>query len=841
MTDPRPLPPEELHLPCDPGTLGFETTEELDPPGGALGQEEAMEALAFGVSVPSAGYNLFVAGQPGSGRTTMVRRILQERAAHRPSPPDWCYVFNFREPRKPRAVRLPAGRGRELRDDMEWLLSELRHAIPIALDSDDVAGRRAQLFQERAREAAAALAELRGEVEDDGHVAFIGGDEGLTVVPARGGEPLSREAFEALPEDVRSEIDERVREVAGRLFQVQRRSVELHREARDRAVDLHREVVRSVAAHRVEMLKDRYREAEGVAEYLDEVTEDVVRFAHRFARGDGGDGNGGPTEDVAEELLVGQQQDFFRRYMVNPLIHRVAHRPAPAEGAPGEGVPVVEEANPTLRNLLGRVEGRIRFGFMVTDLTRIVPGALHRANGGYLVLEAAQLLSRPYAWGALKRTLQTGELRPGDAGEETGLPSVESLEPAPIPLDVKVVLVGEVHLFYLLQGMDPDFAELFKVKVDFGPRMPRTPEAERAFGAFIGARCREEDLPHFDAGAVARVIDEAARRAGDRTKLTTRFRDILDLVHESAHMAVQAGETVVAASRVEEALAARVRRNRRPHRELLELIDRGIIAFHPQGERVGQLYGIALNSLGEELFGRPIRVMASAFLGTAGVINIEREASLAGPLHTKGFLVLSGYLGRRFAAENPLVLSASLSFDQLYEEVEGDSASAAELYALMSAVGEIPLRQGIAVTGALNQEGIVLPVGGVTEKVEGFFDACLKAGLTGAQGVVLPRRNVGGLMLRAEIRDAVARGRFHVWAVDRVEEGWPILAGRPAGAREDHGEFVAGSVNRAVADRLARWADLWRGFGRAGDPGQDAPGPSAGGAAGNPPGAHGEA
>ncbi len=811
MTDPHRLPAEALHRRCDPGTLGFGDTGELDPLVGALGQADAMDALDFGVSVPSRGYNLFVAGRPGSGRTTMVRRVLQERAAHRPPPPDWCYVFNFREPRKPRALRLPSGRGPGLQADMEWLLSELRHAIPVALDSDDVAGRRAQLFQERARQAGAALAELRKEVEDDPLVAMVGGTEGLLVVPARGGEPLNRESFEDLPEEVRAATENRVRETADRLFQVQRRTVELQREARERAEELHREVVRSVVGHRVAMLKDRYRDADGVEGYLEEVAGDVVRHFHRFARGEPDDDGGEETGVFPEAFLGTAQEDFFRRYGVNPLIHPAG----PGNGGEG-GVPVVEEPNPTLRNLLGRIEGQVRFGFMVTDLTRIVPGALHGANGGYLVLEAAEVLSRPFAWSALKRTLQTGELRPGDAGEEVGVPTVASLEPAPIPLDLKVVLVGEVGLFHFLQGVDPDFAELFKVKVDFGPHMPRTPESERDFGRFIGDRCREEGLPHFDAPAVARIIDEAARRAGDRTKLTTRFRDVLDLVHEAAHLAdgsgAGRGAGVVGAEAVEAALAARDRRNRRPHRELLELIDRGIIAFQPEGEGVGQLYGIALNALGEELFGRPIRVMASAYLGTGGLINIEREASLAGPLHTKGFLVLSGYLGRRFAGAHPLVLSASLSFDQLYEEVEGDSASVAELYALMSAIGEVPLRQGVAVTGALNQEGIVLPVGGVTEKVEGYFDACSRAGLTGEQGVILPRRNVGNLMLREDVRTAVDEGRFHVWAVDRVEEGWPILAGRPSGEVEEDGSWTDGSVNRAVAERLALWAVLARGF-----------------------------
>jgi predicted ATP-dependent protease len=818
MTDPTSLSAEDLHRPCDPETLGFETTEELEPFKGALGQKDAMEALSFGLAVPCRGYNLFVAGRPGSGRTTMARRVLVAEAAKKPPPPDWCYVFNFRDPRRPRALRLPAGRSRQLRDDLDWLVSELRRVVPLALDSDDVAGRRAHLFQERARTAGDALAELRREVEEDEHVALVGGDEGLIVVPARGGEPLTREAFEALPEEVRKTVEERVQETAGRLFQVQRRTLDLQREARERADELHRDVVRSVVVHRVDLLKERYRDADGVSGYLDEVTDDVVRFTRRFARREGSEEEGDEEGDLSPAgLFATHSEDFFRRYAVNPLIHH----PEGKQEVHG-GVPVVEEPNPTLRNLMGRIEGRVRFGFMVTDLTRIVPGALHRANGGYLVLEANEVLSRPFAWGALKRALQTEELRPGDPGEETGLPSVESLEPEPVSLDVKVILVGELRLFHLLQALDPDFAELFKVKVDFGPQMPRTEDAERAYGAFIAARCREEGLPHFHVDAVARIIDEAARRAGDRTKLTTRFRDILDLVHEAAHFARKAGDPPVRREMVEQALAARDRRNRRPHREILELIDRGIIAFHPRGEEVGQLYGIALNSLGEEVFGRPIRVMASAFLGSGGLVNIEREARMAGPLHTKGFLVLSGYLGRRFAAVHPLVLSASLSFDQLYEEVEGDSASVAELYALMSAIGEVPLRQGVAVTGALNQEGIVLPVGGVTAKVEGFFDACIRAGLTGEQGVVLPRRNVGGLMLRDDVREAVAEGRFHIWAVDRVEDGWPIVAGREAGIREgEEGVYSEGSVNRAVADRLALWAVLWRGFNQHGDQGDD--------------------
>jgi predicted ATP-dependent protease len=790
-TLPAELEASELFRACDPSTLGFETTAEVQPWEGTIGQDDALAALRFGISTEGEGYGVFVLGRPGSGRTTHVRRVLAEHAAGRPTPPDRCYVFGFEDPRRPDVVTLSAGLGPRLRTDMHDLIEDIRRALPQALEGEDVSRRRAEIVEGGLRQAREALTHYRKEFEDDPWVALVGDDEGFTVMPARGGEAISQQAFEALPEPLCRTVDEHLLEARRRLADLQRDIQKLNREAQGHVLQLHREVTLAVVAPRVAGLREAYDDEPEARAYLDRVEQDVLQHTDRFLVG----------EETPPAPFFRPDEDFFRRYEVNPI---VVHRP-------DAGAPVVEEGNPTLRNLLGHVGGQLRFGVLVTDFTRIVPGALHRANGGYLILDAQEVLSHPFAWGALKRTLRTSELRPGDPGAELGLGAPESLEPRPLPARIKVALVGEPELYYLLRALDPDFERLFKVKVDFAPRMARTPEAERAYAAFVASASARLKVAPLAAGAVARLVEEGSRIAGDRTKLTTRLSHIEDLLVESGRAAE--GTTVVTPAHVDAALAARVARERRPERELLELIERGTLAFEPRGAQVGQIHGIALLGTGPEPIGRPIRVLATAFLGAEGVVNIEREAKLAGPIHTKGFLVLSGYLGRHFARSHPMVLSANLSFDQLYEEVEGDSASAAELYALISAIGGVPLRQGIGVTGAINQEGLLLPVGGVTHKVEGFFAACQRRGLTGEQGVLLPRRNLDNLVLRKEVRDAVEAGRFHVWTVDRVEEGWPILCGMVAGEADREGRFPEQTVYAAAQARLASWAKQIRRFG----------------------------
>lgn len=790
------LSPSQLHHICDPEGLGFRTTEEVQPLQGALGQEEAMKALRFGVSIPSRGYNLFVLGRAGSGRRTFVRQELEARAKGEPNPPSWCYGFNFKEPRHPKVLELPPGKATLLQARLDALIADLRKAIPQALDAEDVANRRAAIYEERSRQAAALMVEFRREVEGNPRVALLGNQDGVVLVPARGREPLAREAFEALPPQEREVTEAQVRELSKKLFQVQRKVHELQREAEDLVEELHRQVTKSVVEHRFSVLRDLNQDSPTVLRHLEAMAADIVENWERFTAREGG-GEGG------EDRALREREDFFLRYRVNPLV-------------PGErkgGAPVVFESNPTLWNLLGRIEGQVRFGVMVTDFTRIAPGALHRANGGYLILHAEDLLSRPHAWAALKRTLRTGELRPADPAGDLGFMVTETLEPEPIPLRVKVILIGEPTTYYLLRHWDREFDELFKVKVDFTPHMDRTPDTEKGYASFVAARCRKEGLPPFEAPAVAAIVEEGSRLAGNQYKLSTRFRAIRDLVREAAHFALEAGAVSVSRDHVDTAIEERFRRNNRPHREMLDLIRRGVLSFEPRGREIGQIHGIGLIRISDQDFGRPIRVMCSAYLGTEGVINIEREAQMSGRIHHKAFLVLTGYLGRTFALSKPLLLSASLSFDQLYEEVEGDSASAAELYALLSAIGRVPIRQDVCVTGAINQDGVILPIGGVSEKIEGVFAAFQEVGLTGEQGVIIPRRNVENLVLRRGVREAVAAGKFHVWAIDRVEEGWPVLAGMEAGHRLEDGTFPEGTVHGAVARRLDEFVARWRAMG----------------------------
>jgi len=796
----------DLHRICDPSSLGFKTTTEIEPLAGALGQAEAMEALAFGVSLASKGYNIFALGRAGSGRRTFIKQELKARAAKEPTPSSWCYGFNFKDPRHPVALELPAGRGALLRARLDALIVDLKKTIPQALEADDVTNRRAAIYEDRGREANSIMETFRKGIEDDPNVALIGGQDGVVVVPAQKGEPITKEVYVALPDEARHLIDETVRDASKTLFQTQRKMHELQREASDLADDLHRQVTRSVVEHRFSILKEFYQESPGVLHHLDQMSTDIVENWEAFTQTDDQD-----AESAAVLMGAPQKEDFFLRYTVNPIVTRERN----------SGAPVVMESNPNLWTLLGRIEGQIRFGVMVTDFTRIAPGALHRANGGYLILHAEELLSHPRAWIGLKRTLRTRELRPEDPASVMGMVMPETLEPQPIPLNVKVILIGEPMTYYQLSQIDPEFEELFKVKVDFTPHMDRTPEAEKGYASFVAARCQRENLPPFDATAVAAVVEEGSRLASDQWKLSTRFRAIRDLVREAAHMAVGEKGRAVTRAHVEGALENRYRRNNRPHKEMLDLIKRGVLSFEPVGEKVGQIHGIGLIQISDEAFGRPIRVMCSAFLGTEGVVNIEREALMSGRIHSKGFLILQGYLGRTFARSKPLLLSASLSFDQLYEEIEGDSASAAELYALLSAISGVPIRQDLCITGAINQDGTILPVGGVTEKVEGVFAAFEQIGLTGKQGVIVPRRNVENLTLRRRVREAVAEGRFHLYAINRIEEGWPLLTGKEAGVMQEDETFPEGSVHRLVVDQLDEFVVEWSAMGQGGSGGCD--------------------
>jgi lon-related putative ATP-dependent protease len=797
MSDTRPLPPHKLRRGCDPGSLFFETTADLPDVPGIIGQQRVVEAVRFAIGIRRYGYNLYALGPVGMGKHSFVRAFLERRAAEEPAPPDWCYVHNFKDSRRPRALKLPTERAPRLREDMEGLLEDLRAAIPAVFEGEDYRARRQLLETQLAEASAQAFAEVEKRAREQG-IALIRAPQGVGLAPLRDGQVMEPDDFKELPEDEQA----RLRTLMAEL----QKEIEVAAGALPNAARKHREELRKlerrVTAQSVTLLVDEVRahwtDVPDVLGYLAEVERDVVEHAGDFLPAPEG-------ANAVKALLGGRGEErrTFRRYEVNVLVTRDE-----------AGAPVVYEDHPTYANLVGRIEHVSELGNLVTDFTLIQGGALHRANGGYLIVEARKLLLQPMAWDELKRSLRSQVVRVDSPARAYGLVSTASLEAEPIPLDVKVVLVGERQLYYLLSALDPEFCELFKVAADFEEQIDRTPEGEELYARLLGTFARREDLRPLDPGAVARAVEHASRRAGDSEKLHVHAESLADLLREADHIAGEAEAETVSATHIQEAIDAWIRRASRIRERVQEDIRRGTVLIDTKGETVGQVNGLSVLQLGGYAFGRPNRITARVRLGNGSVVDIEKEVALGGPLHSKGVLILSGFLGQRFASERPLSLAASLVFEQSYSGVDGDSASCAELVALLSALAEAPVRQGCAITGSVNQHGQVQPIGGVNEKIEGFFDVCQASGLTGAEGVLIPASNVKHLMLRADVVEAAEKGLFHVWPVETVDQAVGLLTGLPAGERGEDGRFPEGSVNRRADDRLADFAKKARAFGK---------------------------
>lgn len=786
------LESERLRRRLDPATLPFETTAEVEPLRGTIGQPRALAAIDFGLEVETIGYNLYVAGVPGSGRASTVRDYLERFAAGKPRPLDWVYVHNFVDPDRPVAIGLPAGRGGELAHDMARLLEALRREIPRVFESED--------FERRQREVSADVTKRREQlVEELRHFArerdfrLEVTPVGIVRAPLFDGQPLSEEQFAALTPEQRQRISAANEELEEQSSVFLRRVHQLERETQERLRELEREVARFATGSLFQELRDRYAGEPEVPPYLDQVEADMLEHLDEFRE---------PQESPLPFPFSGRRREDFSRYQVNELVDNGA----------ATGAPVVFERNPTYYNLLGRVEYRAAFGAMVTDFREIKPGALHHANGGFLVLELLDVLRNPFSWEALKRALRGREARIENLGEQfSAIPSA-TLRPQPIPLAVKVVLIGSPFLYQLLYQLDEDFRELFKVKADFAPEMEWSEESFAGYASFVRRCVDGNGLRHFDRSAVASLIEYGARLREHQRKLSTRLLEISDVVAEASFWAGKAGRELVQAEDVARAVAEKEYRSNLLEERIRELIADGTLVIDSAGERVGQLNGLAILDLGDYAFGRPSRVTASVSLGRGQVQSIEREIELSGPIHSKGFLIVSGYLAGKYAQELPLALRATITFEQSYDEVEGDSASSTELYALLSALSGLPLKQGIAVTGSVNQHGEVQAVGGVTRKIEGFFATCKAQGLTGEQGVIIPRANVANLMLQEEVVEAVRARRFHVWAVATIDEGIALLTGCAAGERREDGSYPQGSVNGLVEERLRDYAERLRAF-----------------------------
>ena len=795
----RPLSPALLYRPCDPAELPFEMVSELEDLLGPIGQDRAVEAIEFAVMMRRKGYNVYALGPSGTGKHTVVTDLLRRRAESAPTPPDWCYVNNFAEPQKPSRLQLPPGCGAGLREGMKRLVEELRVALPAAFERDEYRARLDVVEQQFKQRNEQAFGELQRHAEQKG-ITMLRTPMGLAMAPRRDGKVLTPEMFEALPVAERERIQHDLEGVQQELEVVMQKVPQLEREHRDAVRELNRDTTGAAIAVMMDELRAACRDLPDVSQYLDAVEHDIKENADDFlppAQPSQGLPIPAPVDEAASDAR-------FRRYRVNLIV----------DNGRLHGAPVIYEDNPTHQTLVGRVEHIARFGTLVTDFNLLTPGALHCANGGYLLLDAQRLLAGNLGWASLKRALNAGEIRIETLEQLLNMASTVSLQPEPIPLDVKVVLLGPPPLYYLLSAVDDDFKELFKIAADFDDRVERSPETSLLYARFIAGVVRREKLLPFDRGAVARIIEQASRLVGDADRLSTGLRGIVDLLQEADQMASSSGNTVVTAAEVQRAIDARFRRGDRIYRRLQEEIGRKTIRIETDGEATGQVNGLSVMTLGGLAFGNPSRITAQIRLGRGEVVDIEREVELGGPLHSKGVLILGGFLGGRFGKARPLSLNASLVFEQSYSGVDGDSASAAELFALLSALADAPINQSLAVTGSVDQHGRIQAIGGVNEKIEGFFDACRITGFTGRQGVIIPASNVKHLMLRQDVVTAATEGQFAIFPIDAVDQGLELLTGVPAGIPDTDGIYPAGSLNQRIAARLdffaAKAAELAR-------------------------------
>ena len=787
----QPLPPALLYRRCDPAELPFTLCSELEEAPGLIGQERAVEAIRFAMRMRRKGYNVYALGASGTGRHALVEDLLRQQAEGEPTPPDWCYVNNFADPQQPHRLQLPAGRGAGFANAMKRLVEELRAALPAAFERDEYRSRREVIDQQFKQRNEAAFGALQQRAQQRS-IALLRTPMGLALAPVRDGKVLNPEAFEALPASERDAIQHELEAIQDELEGIMRQVPQWEREHRDALRDLNRETTGFAIAHLMGEIRAGYSDLPEVTKYLDAIETDVKENADDFLA------PAAPPSDVPvpAPVIAAIEDARFRRYGVNLFVDNSGQR----------GAPVIYEDNPTHQTLVGRIEHLARFGALLTDFNLLAPGALHRANGGYLILDAQKLLSGNFGWASLKRALNAGQIRIESLEQLLSLASTVSLTAEPIPLDVKIVLVGPPTLYYLLSAYDEEFAELFKIEADFEDRVERTPETTMLYARLICGVSRRKNLRPLDRDGVARTIERAARLAADSGKLWAGMRPIVDLLQEADQLAADSGKDVVGEAEIQAAIDAQFRRGDRIYRRLQEEIGRKTIRIETDGAQPGQVNGLSVISLGSLAFGTPSRITAQVRLGRGEVVDIEREVELGGPLHSKGVLILGGFLGGRFGKTRPLSLNASLVFEQSYGGVDGDSASAAELFALLSALAEAPVKQSFAITGSIDQRGQIQAIGGVNEKIEGFFDSCQITGFTGRQGVIIPASNVKHLMLRGDVVAAVAEGRFAVYPIDTVDQGLELLTGVPAGQLDADGNYPAGTLNHRVAARLDAFA-----------------------------------
>jgi len=781
---------DNLKSTCDPEVLGCTSSMDVAPLQTIIGQVKALRALQFGLDIKEKGFNIYVSGLPGTGKKTAVRRYLGEITRDKPTPPDWCYVNNFQDNYRPRALSLPAGRARNLKKEVDIFVEAARSEIRKAFESEEYAVKRNNAIKAIQQQREQLVNKTNEQAQKQGFI-IQATPMGLVTIPIKDNKPLTEEEFLLLEKKERDSITRKQQRLNERLKKAGRQMISIEKKTVKVIDDLDRHIASNTLDLLLDDLREEFHDIADVLTFLAEMQDDMLDNLALFRQ-----------DEHGQEKPMGmpQGEDMrYRKYRVNVLV----------DNSDMEGVPIVLELNPTYNNLFGRIEKEAMMGALFTDFTMIREGSVHRANGGYLILPVEDVLRNILSWDSLKRSIRNKEILIEEAGERLGFMTTRGLMPEPIPWNIKVILIGDPYLYYRLYELDPDFQDLFKVKADFDMVMERTNENMKSYASFVCNLCEEENLRHLDKHAIAKIVEHSCRLAADQQKLSTRFGEISDVIREASFYAGEVGAELVEAQHVLQAIDERFNRSSLMMEKTKEMIDNGTIKIDVEGEKVGQVNGLSVIDLGDIMFGRPSRITASIGLGGDGLIDIEREAKLGGPIHTKGVMILAGYLTSRYGMNKPMSLSARLVFEQSYSGVEGDSASSTELYALISALSGVPIKQGIAVTGSVNQKGEVQAIGGVNAKIEGFFEVCKVKGFTSGQGVMIPASNVRNLMLKDEVIEAVQAGKFHIWSVETIDEGIEILTGRKAGRLKKDGTYEKGSINDLVNSNLVSLTEKW--------------------------------
>jgi lon-related putative ATP-dependent protease len=789
------LPLDKYRRVSDPDKLECDSTSELKPLEEIVGQERALKALKFGLEIKDPGFNVYVAGMPGTGRRTTVGSFLDELAKTKPKADDWIYVNNFDSKEyEPNAIRLPAGMANQFKDDMDSLITDARRAIPKVFESDDYAAQKAATTKSIEDEKAKLFLQINASAQQQGFVIQTS-PVGLVTIPVINGKPLREQDFLALPMKTQQDIAIKREKLNADLRSAFRQLKDLDSKGAEEVDKLNRQVSLYAIDHLIADLKTKYKDVPEISEFIDTVQSDILDNLDLFV--------GEPQQQLPPQLVMPFLKELpFKKYEVNVIV----------DNSDLKGAPVIVEQNPSYQNLVGRIEKDVQYGIVTSDFMNIRAGTLHKANGGYIVLPVEDLFRNPLSWDILKTTLKTGKITIEEPAERMGLITAKGIRPEPIPLDTKVVLIGTPMIYETLYSLDPDFKELFKVKAEFDTSMERNPENEKKYAGFICTFCGKFKIKPLDYSAISKMVEYGSRLAEDQEKLSTQFSDVADLIREANFYAIQENTDFITAKHVVRAIEEKTYRSNLIQEKIQEYIKRGIFLIETVGEKVGQVNGLSVIGLGDISFGRPSRVTASIGVGREGVIDIEREAAMGGPIHTKGVMILSGYLANKYSQDKPLSLTARLVFEQSYEGVEGDSASSTELYSILSALSGLPIKQCLAVTGSVNQKGEVQAIGGVNEKLEGYFEVCKAKGFTGEQGAMIPASNVQNLMLKEELMQAANAGLFRIYPVKSIDEGIEVLTGVKAGERRPDGTYDEGTVNYLVDKRLKEMAEKLKEF-----------------------------